>query len=406
MQSDGPTVAYMGSDDIRETAHGIGSRQPKRKHAIVRGVGARADWRVVEAPVRRGRQARLAVLSWCGRRRACGCHGRHATGSRPAAFAETCESSEPFGVRFHAGIGKKQHRRLPRYCSSTMKNTVEARHDHDCVVGHVSSSRRTGRGYTDRERDHTSEQKGLLRTWPRQARRCSGRYRWAPVSADPPSAAGTCICWTATRRSATRCACSIWRVARSCGRSPTTRPAASCSPARARRRPSTANTSTPSDPWAICTRSTRRRGSPPGSKNIWKDFGGDAELPRWAIVQNPLIHGDLLIVAPQTAEAGVVAYDKRTGAIKWKSAALSGIPGYVHALHRQGRRRGSSRHDHRRRRSRPQRQGRQRQRSGSAQRQGAVDLHRLAVHHPGSAGGRRRPGPRAHHRAAMAPARR
>jgi len=63
--------------------------------------------------------------------------------------------------------------------------------------------------------------------------------------------------------------------------------------------------------------------------NIWKDFGGGAELPRWAIVQNPLIYGDLLIVAPQTPEAGVVAFDKLTGVLKWKSPALSGIPGYV-----------------------------------------------------------------------------
>jgi outer membrane protein assembly factor BamB len=64
-------------------------------------------------------------------------------------------------------------------------------------------------------------------------------------------------------------------------------------------------------------------------KNIWKDFGGAAELPRWAIVQNPLIYGDLLIVASQTAEAGVVAYDKLSGAVKWKSASLSGTAGYV-----------------------------------------------------------------------------
>lgn len=68
---------------------------------------------------------------------------------------------------------------------------------------------------------------------------------------------------------------------------------------------------------------------PAWRKNIWTDFGGGAERPRWAIVQNPLIHGDLLIVAPQTAETGVVAYDKLTGAVRWKSAALSGIPGYV-----------------------------------------------------------------------------
>ena len=64
------------------------------------------------------------------------------------------------------------------------------------------------------------------------------------------------------------------------------------------------------------------------SKNIWKEFGG-GELPRWAVVQHPLIHGNLLIVAPQTPQAGVVAYDKSTGALKWKSAPLSGLPGYV-----------------------------------------------------------------------------
>ena len=74
--------------------------------------------------------------------------------------------------------------------------------------------------------------------------------------------------------------------------------------------------------------STKTR-KPAWRKNIWKDFGGGAELPRWAIVQNPLIYGDALIVAPQTPEAGVVAFNKLTGELKWKSPALSGIPGYV-----------------------------------------------------------------------------
>jgi len=78
------------------------------------------------------------------------------------------------------------------------------------------------------------------------------------------------------------------------------------------------------DLYAVSTK-TRQ---PAWRKNIWKDFGG-GELPQWAIVQNPLIYADLLIVAPQTPEAGVVAYDKRTGDLKWKSAPLSGIPGYV-----------------------------------------------------------------------------
>jgi outer membrane protein assembly factor BamB len=78
------------------------------------------------------------------------------------------------------------------------------------------------------------------------------------------------------------------------------------------------------DLYAINTR-TRK---PIWHKNIWKDFGG-GELPRWAVVQNPLIHGNLLIVAPQTSQAGVVAFDKLTGELKWKSVPLSGTAGYV-----------------------------------------------------------------------------
>ena len=67
---------------------------------------------------------------------------------------------------------------------------------------------------------------------------------------------------------------------------------------------------------------------PVWNKNIWKDFGG-AELPVWALTQNPLIYGNLLIVAPQTSQVGVVAYDKLTGEVKWKTAALAGKVGYV-----------------------------------------------------------------------------
>lgn len=72
-------------------------------------------------------------------------------------------------------------------------------------------------------------------------------------------------------------------------------------------------------------------------KNIWTDFGGGAavpaspfapaaeggQLPIWGIVQNPLIYRNLLIVASQAPQAGLVAYDKATGEIKWKTAPLS-----------------------------------------------------------------------------------
>ena len=70
----------------------------------------------------------------------------------------------------------------------------------------------------------------------------------------------------------------------------------------------------------------RATGKPVWNKNVWKDFGGD-ELPIWGITQCPLVYGDLLIVASQAPEAGVVAYDKLTGAVRWKTPSL-GYVGY------------------------------------------------------------------------------
>lgn len=79
---------------------------------------------------------------------------------------------------------------------------------------------------------------------------------------------------------------------------------------------------------------------PVWNKNVWTDFGGQAgggsprgpgggrRFPIWAITQNPLVYGDLLIVASQTPEAGVVAYEKSTGKVKWKTPSL-GYVGYV-----------------------------------------------------------------------------
>jgi outer membrane protein assembly factor BamB len=76
------------------------------------------------------------------------------------------------------------------------------------------------------------------------------------------------------------------------------------------------------------------------NKNIWTDFGGAPrggsasgapsadKFPIWAITQCPLVYGDLLIVASQAPQAGVVAYDKLTGNVKWKTPSL-GLVGYV-----------------------------------------------------------------------------
>jgi outer membrane protein assembly factor BamB len=64
------------------------------------------------------------------------------------------------------------------------------------------------------------------------------------------------------------------------------------------------------------------------TKNIWTDFGG-GRLPRWGIAQNPLIVGDMVILASQTGSTGVVAYDKLSGDVKWTSPKLPGRTGYV-----------------------------------------------------------------------------
>lgn len=60
---------------------------------------------------------------------------------------------------------------------------------------------------------------------------------------------------------------------------------------------------------------------PVWNKNIWTDFGG-TRLPIWAITQCPLIYGDLVIVSAQAPQAGVVAYNKLTGNVVWKTPYL------------------------------------------------------------------------------------
>lgn len=63
------------------------------------------------------------------------------------------------------------------------------------------------------------------------------------------------------------------------------------------------------------------------NKNIWTDFGGD-RIPKWAITQCPLVYGDLLILASQAPQAGVVAYEKLTGKVKWSTPSIGPV-GYV-----------------------------------------------------------------------------
>ncbi|WP_419194304.1 PQQ-binding-like beta-propeller repeat protein [Novipirellula herctigrandis] len=56
-------------------------------------------------------------------------------------------------------------------------------------------------------------------------------------------------------------------------------------------------------------------------KDLWSDFKG-GELPAWGVAQNPLTYKDLVIVAVQTDIVGVVAFDKKTGDVRWTTQPL------------------------------------------------------------------------------------
>jgi len=70
-------------------------------------------------------------------------------------------------------------------------------------------------------------------------------------------------------------------------------------------------------------------------KSLRKDFGG--QPGQWAYSESPLVDGDVVVATPGGAEATMVALNKKTGAVIWKSAAPGGDPaGYSSAIVVQG----------------------------------------------------------------------
>ena len=70
-------------------------------------------------------------------------------------------------------------------------------------------------------------------------------------------------------------------------------------------------------------------------KSIRKEFGG--QPGEWAYAESPLIDGDVVVVTPGGAQATMVALNKKTGAVIWKSAIPGGDPaGYASAVVLQG----------------------------------------------------------------------
>ncbi|HEX7999092.1 MAG TPA: PQQ-binding-like beta-propeller repeat protein [Pyrinomonadaceae bacterium] len=70
-------------------------------------------------------------------------------------------------------------------------------------------------------------------------------------------------------------------------------------------------------------------------KNIRQEFGG--KPGEWAYAESPLVDGDAVVVTPGGAEATMIALNKKTGALIWKSAVPGGDPaGYASAIVVQG----------------------------------------------------------------------
>jgi len=70
-------------------------------------------------------------------------------------------------------------------------------------------------------------------------------------------------------------------------------------------------------------------------KNLRKEFGGQPH--EWAYAESPLVDGNVLVVTPGGAQATMVALNKKTGAVIWKSAVPGADPsGYASAIVVQG----------------------------------------------------------------------
>ena len=66
-------------------------------------------------------------------------------------------------------------------------------------------------------------------------------------------------------------------------------------------------------------------------KSLRADFGGLA--PTWAYAESPLVDGDVLVCVPGGSDATIVALDKRSGNVIWKSSVPGGgMAGYASVI--------------------------------------------------------------------------
>ncbi|MGI6457299.1 MAG: PQQ-binding-like beta-propeller repeat protein [bacterium] len=61
---------------------------------------------------------------------------------------------------------------------------------------------------------------------------------------------------------------------------------------------------------------------PVWNRNLPKEFGGNP--PNWGFAHSPVLHNEYVLVAPMSNSAGVVALNRKTGDVVWKSPAVGG----------------------------------------------------------------------------------
>jgi outer membrane protein assembly factor BamB len=72
---------------------------------------------------------------------------------------------------------------------------------------------------------------------------------------------------------------------------------------------------------------SKKTKQPVWNVNVVKEF--DGKLTNWGFSQSPILHRDLVILAPHGKKAGVTAFKKLSGELAWKSRPLSGINFHV-----------------------------------------------------------------------------
>jgi outer membrane protein assembly factor BamB len=66
-------------------------------------------------------------------------------------------------------------------------------------------------------------------------------------------------------------------------------------------------------------------------KNFGKDFDGEM-MSEWGYCESPLVDGDLLICTPGGTKGSIVALDKKSGALKWRTADIKNFAPYSSAV--------------------------------------------------------------------------